>query len=86
MVCVPSKAHETYPYSCCGGYDCGVILDIIYLDNGDRYITIITQEGQQRAAVFPKLHPIMPTFNDGKDHACILSYGRPGCLFMGSGV
>lgn len=89
LLMIPSvptvRAHFEYPYPCCGGYDCGPIVDIKYIGEGDRYITIKLRNDVLRTALFPKGYITLPPL-DEHDHACIGSTGLPMCLFLNGGV
>lgn len=94
MAPVPSKAHEdssrvTYPYSCCGNFDCGLITNLVNLPNGNRVITIKIEAdgktGYLKSAVFPQGFPTLPALDDQKEHACISYTGKPLCLFLQGG-
>ncbi len=78
-------AHAHYKYSdyCCGGQDCGVIVNITRLPNGDRFITIDTTLGS-KSAIFPRDFKLTPPIDD-KEHACILHDGSPRCLYLNGG-
>jgi hypothetical protein len=78
--CAPSSAHEWYPMDCCGGLDCGPILNITMYPNGNRLITIKNGSGVEKTAVFPKNFPIRLS-PDGKEHACIGYANLPICLY-----
>ena len=78
-------AHYNYPYACCGDYDCGPVISIIPTPNGDKRVTIMLQNGVERAAIFPKDQQSQPPVDD-RDHACIGNNLKPLCLFLNGGV
>jgi hypothetical protein len=82
------EAHERYPYPCCGGIDCGPIVGMVMLPNGNKLITIHTSTGANITAEFPGYVVSQPPI-DERDHACIIPspYGNmPTCLFLNGGV
>lgn len=84
MVPALCSAHDNYPYSCCGSMDCGKIISMVVLSNGDKVITILNRIGQTATATFPNGQFSQPPI-DENDHACILNE-RPLCLFLNGGV
>jgi hypothetical protein len=73
-------AHDWYPSECCGGMDCGPIVHITMLPDGNRQITITNRVGVEISAVFPKDFPIRQS-PDGKEHACVGYMKKPLCLY-----
>lgn len=73
-------AHSWYPWECCSGNDCDVILEERWTDEG---IVIRTKHG---TALFPKDFPLKPS-EDQHDHACFNPVTlKPLCLFRSARV
>lgn len=85
MVCVPSEAHHWYPYECCHEMDCAPILNIYYMNDGSKLVTIKLENNIFRSAIFPKDFNIRASL-DNEQHACISYSNQPMCLFLTGGV
>lgn len=73
-------AHSWYPWSCCSGNDCDVILEEKWSDEG---IVIRTKHG---TAIFPTDFLVKPS-EDQNDHACFNpETKKPLCLFRAARV
>jgi hypothetical protein len=87
MVSVPFnlEAHWKYPYNCCHSLDCGPIVNIMMLPNGDRHILIKISENEFRHAIFPKNFESKAPL-DERNHACITWQMGPLCLFLNTDI
>jgi len=95
-LCAPTvaTAHDSYPYECCGGMDCGPVSHMETVPAPSfasmtgparalpsmTSVTIMLSSGT-RTAILP---PDLPRREspDGQTHACISATGRLVCFFV----